>query len=141
MKPAHTLRTAIAIIAATLTLSSCTAEWGADLSSSAGDAYYYDTPFYYGPYYTGTTYPYYWGTPAPVWTNHVPRPGGNAWQPAPTPAPSRPTGNIRPGATGNTTGSIIPPAGTIRPGSVTGGQPGIAMPPAGTGTVPAPGRH
>lgn len=59
------------------------------------------------------------------------RPGNSGVRPTP---PSRPTVPTRPG--GNNNNSVVPPAGTILPGEVTGGQPGVVMPPEGSGMRP-----
>lgn len=151
MKPfLHTALAATSLLA--LAAASCTGLWDADVSADSGAYYYDDSPFYNAPYYSGTLYPYYWGYDytTPVWpVNRVPRPGGPAWStPAPLPGggANRPGGNIRPGNGTVNRPVTLPenngrPVESIPPHRVTGGEPGIAMPPAGTGYRPSQGRH
>lgn len=138
----------ILIAASALTLSSC----GAMLTTDT----YVGTPGYYGVGLSTDWYPplagaplvnpVYWGGqlyPGSVLPPNAPTPPGAAVNPP----YNRPTGNVRPPASrpatlpdaipvpsGGGNSSIVPPANNV--GNVNGGQPGIVMPPAGSGLRP-----
>lgn len=141
----------IAVGTILLTLTSCDAIWGTSMSYGPDDPtdYYYGwdgdwsptlagvpitSPYYYG----GSAYPLGpWQPVAPPGTNSWGGPiygGGNA------PVITRPGGNVRPPQSSTPTPSVpstpstpvVPPAGTKLP-NLNGSNPGIALPPAGSG--------
>lgn len=140
--------------AATASLAACDTIWG------------YDTDPGYSGYYTSGIYndwttpfpgtpivsPYYWGgqlypgapLPYPPLVGNPPtRPGTSV---GPVVRPNRPSGNIRPGSSQSAGTPVTLPDNRpvpteTRPGipNITGGEPGVAMPPSGVGI--RPGRH
>lgn len=161
-----TRKTAIVatVLAATvgMMVASCDALWDTSVGVDAGYPGYYGSGIdsYWYPSLPGAPLlsPVYWGGqlyPGGVLPPlHPTRPGGigpvygpiyngssgnvrPGGRPVTLPEhPVTPPSNVRPSRPGN---SVLPPAGTFNPGSVTGGQPGIAMPPANSGY--RPGRH
>lgn len=144
-------------VAVLLTMTACDAVW----TDSADDYGYY--PGYYGIGIDNDWYPslpgapllspVYWGGqlyPGSALPPMLPptRPGGPAYR------PNLPSGNVRPGTTPSvpsvpsTPVPSVPsvPSTSVRPGTlpgippeqVTGGEPGIVMPPAGSGFKPTP---
>lgn len=157
MKRINLILTAIG--AMMLSLTSCDAIWGTSMSYGPDDP----TDYYYGwdgdwmPTLAGVpiTSPYYYGGsayPLGPW-QPVPRPGTNTWG-GPIygggsgPIINRPGGNVRPGQTVTTpvpsTPSVpstpdIPQTDQKLP-NINGSNPGIALPPAGSGYI-YKGRH
>lgn len=148
MKSNNILSTII-IASASILLTSC----GAMLSTDT----YVGTPGYYGVGLSSEWYPPLAGAPlvSPVyWGNQI-YPGGLLPPTAPVrpgsainPPMNRPSGNVRPTpSTPTTLPDAIPvPSGNnssivpSRPiGNPTGGEPGVVMPPSGSGL--RPGRH
>lgn len=143
----HTIAISFFTAMAATLLNSCDALWGVDIDSDYTPVYTYGVGSEWAPSLPGAPLisPVYWGNavyPGP------PMPPLTHIRPV---APNRPSGNIRPGQT-----TPASPSGTIRPGTsasgehpivpsrpinITGGQPGIALPPAGTGFTPTQGRH
>lgn len=137
---------AIILSAAALSLTSC----GAMLTTET----YSPAPGYYGAGLSTDWYPPLAGAPlvSPVYWGGQLYPGSVLPPVAPTrpgvavnPPANRPGGNVRPSAgtpatlpdaipvpSGNSS-SIVPPS---RPGNVSGGEPGIVMPPSGSGLRP-----
>lgn len=141
-----------------LTLASCDAVWGTSMSYGPDDP----TDYYYGwngdwiPTLAGVpvTSPYYYGGsayPLGPWQPVAP-PGTNSWG-GPIggggnrPIVSRPSGNVRPpqnptptpSAPSTPPSSVLPAPGQKIP-NINGSNPGIALPPAGTGYI-YKGRH
>lgn len=142
---------AVAVGACCMTVSSCDAVWGVDATP--------DNYYYYGAGIDNEWYPSLPGAPllSPVYWNGQLYPGG-LLPPSTRPGLSGPvyngpSGNVRPGVTRPTPSvPVTPPAaqppvpstpsvptGNMRPGMLNGSNPGIAMPPAGTGY--REGRH
>lgn len=133
---------------AVISLSACDAMWDTSMDV---------VPGYYGVGFDNEWWPSLPGAPlvSPVYWGGQIYPGSLAppirppyrpdYRPTPVPPSNGGIGNIRPGD--NTRPAqpsqpakpIVPPAGTIRPGAVTGGEPGVVMPPEGSGM--RPGRH
>lgn len=147
---------------AAMSLASCDAVW-----TDSADGY---VPGYYGVGISSDWYPSLPGAPliSPVYWGNQLYPGSILPPPVRPPyrpvgpiiggnAPTRPGGNVRPGVTPPANPAptpsvpatplkpaqpIVPPSGSIPPSQVTGGQPGVAMPPAGSGMRPTTsGRH
>ncbi len=146
MKRRHILKSS-----ALLTLAASITGCGAAYWESSSDYTSGGYPIYSG-YYGNDWYPslpaspgllpVYWGGstyPAPV---PVYRP---AYRPVP-PVVNRPSGNNRPSLGGEPVPRpdnrpvierpVVPPSGGIPPEQITGGEPGIVMPPPGTGFRP-----
>lgn len=157
MKRTNLILSAIIFITSIAGLASCDAVWGTSVGYD--DGYYGSSIFNdYYPTLSGAPLisPVYWGNqiyPGALLPPSLPpsRPGtiSGAW--------NRPGGNVRPGSgsvsvptplpdntpvpSGSGSSSVVPPAGTIRPGAISGGEPGVVMPPEGSGMRPAAGRH
>lgn len=149
MKPAIKTSLLLSFLAA-LSMTSCDA-----YLDSSWDTY----PDYYGagvgsdwyPSLPGSPYisPVYWGgqlypgsvlpplpPTRPGWTSPIinrpignvrtTRPGGSL---SPAPLPSVPSTPLQPSTPTRPSTSVVPPAGYIPPSQVTGGQPGIQLPP------------
>lgn len=140
----------IAVGAILLTLTSCDAIWGTSMSYGPDDPtdYYYGWDGDWSPTLAGVpvTSPYYYGGsayPLGPWQPVAP-PGTNSWggpiYGGNAPVITRPGGNVRPPQSSTPTPSVpstpstpvVPPAGTKLP-NLNGSNPGIALPPAGTG--------
>lgn len=137
----------IAWIAALLTgltaMTSCGGLWTA--SAGSGPAYYgygIDNDWY--PSLPGAPLisPVYWGNRIYPGASLPPLPpGGGVAKP---PVANQPVGTVRPGVPGNVTpsapgrpgGSVAMPSGGFNPDAITGGEPGIQLPPAGSGMKP-----
>lgn len=144
----HSFAISLILGVATAMLSSCDAMWGVDLDSEYPvSSYSYSLGGEWRPSLPAAPLisPVYWGNsiypgpaipPAAHWQQVRPNsPSGNVRPPQAT--PTLPSGNVRPGST--TSGETI--ALPSHPINATGGQPGIALPPAGTGYTPTQGRH
>lgn len=141
-----------ALLAGSVSLNSCDALWDADIS--------YNYPYYYGNGYYGwdgewlptlagapLISPYYYGGSAFPVGNYRPvyRPGDNPWggpvnvrPPRPVTGPGNSIGNIRPGqGAGNSNngrpGLLRPAPGASTFPNIKGSNPGIQLPPAGSG--------
>lgn len=140
-------------VAVVLSMASCDAVW----TDSADDYGYY--PGYYGIGIDNDWYPSLPGAPllSPVYWGGQLYPG-SALPPmlpptrpgTPVYRPNRPSGNVRPGTTPSVPSTPSIPSAPGRPGTlpgippqqVTGGEPGIVMPPPDSGFKPtAPGRR
>lgn len=155
-----TLRNISALMAATiisaLSFGSCDALWDADVS--------YGTPYYGNGYYgwdgewiptlagAPLISPYYYGGSAFPVGNYRPiyRPGDNPWggpvnvrppRPIIVP-PNKPGGTVRPGQSNGNGPQILKPApGATTFPNIKGSNPGIQLPPAGSGITFTPAKR
>lgn len=124
-------------------MTSCGGLWTA--SAGAGPDYYgygIDNDWY--PSLPGAPLisPVYWGNRIYPGASLPPLPPGAVANPGPV--VNQPVGNVRPGNAGSVKptlpvtrpGSVVPPSGGFNPDAVTGGQPGVQLPPAGSGMKP-----
>lgn len=142
-------------LAAASLLSGCDAIWGTSVDFAPGyygvginndwDPAMPGAPLLSPVYWGGQLYPGGTLSPGGIFPSQAPptrpgwnRPAGGSGNVRPGNSGSIPVQPSNPGGSGNVRpGTVVPPQESFKPSSVTGGQPGIAASPEGTGH----GRH